>query len=155
MHRRSMSASSGTDASQSGGRAWTPALSVAASVLVILTGVGADVVFSACAGYSPSPSEPSPPDRLVTVTIRATGIDPREITGTPATLEFVNLDSVVHDIRSNPHPDHTRCPTLNLGTIPPGQRVAILDAFPSGTSCTYHDETRPDDPLFQGSIVIR
>jgi hypothetical protein len=125
------------------------------SVLIVLAGVGADVLFSACGGYPTSPGEPSPPKRLVTVTIRSTGIDLREITGTPATVEFVNQDSILHDIRSNPHPNHTGCPALNLGAIPAGQRVAVLEAFPSGTSCAYHDETRPDDPLFQGSIVIR
>jgi hypothetical protein len=121
---------------------------------VIVGALIVDVLLSACGGV-PAPSPPTPPPPVQrTVTISAGGVTPATITGPRATVEFVNQDSQVHDIRSDPHPGHTQCLELNLGAIAPGQRVAILSPFDPGRRCGYHDETRPDDPRFQGSIAI-
>jgi hypothetical protein len=120
---------------------------------VIAGAIATDVFLGACM-LPTSPSSPPPPQQ-VTVTINATGLEPATYVGAPAIVTFVNRDSEAHDIRSNPHPAHTDCHELNIGRIEPGQTVAVLNAFPSGRNCGYHDDTRPDDRRFHGSVTIR
>ena len=123
---------------------------------VIVSAVGIDVLLSACGGYYPtSPTPPIPDPVVVTVTIRADGVSPNPAAGVRAMVQFVNQDSVSHDVRSNPHPGHTDCLELNVGVIPAGQRVSILNPLDSGRTCGYHDDTQPDDLRFQGTIVSR
>ena len=92
---------------------------------------------------------------MVRVTILPGGVSPNPAMGTRAMVQFVNQDTEVHDIRSNPHPGHGDCLELNVGAIPAGQRVSILNPLDSGRTCGYHDDTRPADPRFQGTIVSR
>jgi hypothetical protein len=131
---------------------WRPAIPIAAGIAVIAGAIVTDVLLSACALNQTAPSPPAP--QALTVTVGATGVSPVALTGPRATVDFVNRDTEVHDIRSNPHPNHSDCPELNVGRIAPGQRVSILTPLESGRRCGYHDETAPDDVRFQGTIVI-
>ncbi len=115
----------------------------------------ADVLLGPCALGQTTPSRPSPSPQQATVILSAAGLSPATIVGDSAIVTFVNRDSEPHDIQSNPHPAHTDCPELNLGRVESGQSVAMLTPFASGRSCGYHDDTRPNDVRFQGSITVR
>lgn len=130
------------------------AMSIAIATVVIVAAVCADVLLGAC-GYPSGPTTPTPEPEVVTVTIRSGGVSPNSATGARAMVQFVNEDGAAHEIRSNPHPGHSDCPELNVGVIAAGQRVSILTPLNSGRTCAYHDDTRPDDPRFQGTIVSR
>jgi hypothetical protein len=67
----------------------------------------------------------------------------------------VNNDSRVHDIQSDPHPEHTDCPEIGqVGFLSPGQsrQTGNLNSI---RTCGYHDHNLATDTRFQGRIVIR
>ena len=119
----------------------------------------ASVVLAGCGVYIPSYTGPSAPDLpepvLLTVTISDGGVNPALTSGPRAMVQFINVDTQSHEIRSNPHPGHTDCVELNLGVIQSGHKVSILTPFESGRTCGYHDESKPTDARFQGAITIR
>lgn len=130
-------------------------MSIVASVrLLVVT-----ALVSGCGGgyyYVPSVTGPTAPEpELLTVAITDTGVSPAQAIGPRAVVQFVNRDSLVHDIRSETHPDHADCAELNVGAIQPGHTVTILRPFETGRVCGYHDESNPTDQNFHGSINIR
>ena len=146
-----------------------PKMTPAIAAVVVVMAVGVDVLLSACGlGSGPTPG-PAPIPVYLTVTLSDSGVipttslAPRESTGDfvlrlrdEIYVNFVNQDAEPHDIRSDPHPAHTNCPALNVETIAPGQSqlTPVLNQCVGGTTAqTFHDETRPDDPRFQGRIV--
>src|SRR5262249_2180789 len=79
---------------------------------------------SAACGGSPtsSSSTNNPPVATNTITITSAGVSPNSIRITVGTrVTMVNNDSRVHDMDSDPHPEHTQCPQINWGTLQPGQ----------------------------------
>jgi len=141
-------------------RLWWRVPLIAVRTAVITGTFLAELVLSACTGgyYVPSFTAPTPrlpKPQLVRVTIDDSGVNPAIVSGPRVIVEFINQDTTVHDIRSDPHPGHIHCAELNLGVIQPGHTVSILKPFESGRTCGYHDETQPDDLRFQGSISIR
>jgi hypothetical protein len=100
----------------------------------------------------PSPSPLGPP----TTTITATGLDPQVLHtfNFQETVTFVNGDSRAHDIRSDPHPAHSDCPSMNLGTMMPGERREIAGpSLPRFALCYFHDEAEPTNSVFRGVVV--
>ena len=70
-------------------------------------------------------------------------------------VTFVNNDSRVHDMNSNPHPEHTDCPAINqVGFLQPGQSQQTGNLNTSRT-CGFHDHNRDSDTSLQGTIVIQ
>lgn len=127
--------------------------SLAMAVGITLTTVAGEVFLSTC---SVPPTTPSPPPpQLVTVTVTAAGFTPVAIATARARLEIVNGDNVPHSIWSDPHPGHSTCAELNLGPVPPGQRVSILTILETGRTCGFHDDTRLGDPAFEGRISVQ
>jgi hypothetical protein len=101
---------------------------------------------------SPSPSSLGPP----TTTITAAGVDPQVLHtfNFQETVTFVNGDSRAHDIRSDPHPAHSDCAAMNLGTLMPGERREIAGpSLPRFTLCYFHDEGDPTNTPFRGVVV--
>lgn len=141
--------------SKSGSRGTEPALGIRRSLALMVWGIG---TAAACGGYyvPTSPTVAPPEPERVTVTIGNDGVSPRVATGsTRVTVEFVNQSANTHDIRSDPHPSHTECVEFNLvGEIRPGHRVAVLTPLEDGRRCSYHDELRPDDERFRGSVRV-
>jgi hypothetical protein len=127
--------------------AWRHAIPIA----VIVGTIAADVLLSACG------STTAPGLEVLTVSISATGVSPVQLNGngSRAYVKFVNQDTERHEIRSNPHPAHTDCPEIGDVSILPGQDLTLSSTFNSRRVCGYHDETRPDDVRFQGTISIR
>jgi len=86
------------------------------------------VVAAAAAGCgddsSDTPTSPSGgggSTNTTTITLTSSGASPRDITvALGSRVTFVNNDSTPHDMDSNPHPEHTDCPPLNIGFIAPG-----------------------------------
>ena len=123
-----------------------------ASVLVAM-GMGCGGGYSTPA--SPSPS-PNPTPGGATITITSAGVSPRTVTiATGSRVTFVNNDTRVHDMASDPHPDHTACPAINdVGFLQPGQ-TRTTGNLNTPRSCGFHDHNQPTTTSLQGTIVIQ
>jgi hypothetical protein len=70
-------------------------------------------------------------------------------------VRFVNSDSRLRDISSDPHPTHTNCPAIaNVGNIAPGQTKDTF-GFSGAGSCGFHDHNDPDNAAMRGRITIQ
>ena len=135
----------------------TPTLLLSAAMALVLTAV-------ACGGSdssSSTPSAPSPtptttPSAGATITITSSGVSPQSVTvSVGARVTFVNNDSRVHDMSSDPHPQHTDCPEINqAGFLSAGQSRQTGNLTTART-CTYHDHNQSTNASLQGSIVIQ
>lgn len=107
-------------------------------------------------GGGSSPSAPNPtPSNPYTFTISAPGVTPKELTVAPGTrVLFVNNDTRGHDMASDPHPEHSDCPELNLGALMPGQSRETLNLVVAKT-CGFHDHDNPDSASLKGRLIIR
>lgn len=107
----------------------------------------------------PSPSTPAPsptPLGPPTMTITASGVSPQVLHtfDSRETITFVNGDVRAHDMRSDPHPAHTDCAALSVGSMMPGERREIPGpSLPGFTLCYYHDELDPTNDAFRGVVV--
>jgi plastocyanin len=111
--------------------------------------------WTACT-MAPSDVDPSPqaaPLVEPVVHIGAGGVTPQVLhieAGTVVT--FVNRDARAHELRSDPHPAHTECAWMNLGTIPAGASRETVKVV-SGQGCGYHAEGDPASRSFQGFVL--
>ncbi len=70
-------------------------------------------------------------------------------------VTFTNQDSVVHQMDSDPHPEHTDCVEINqVGFLNPGQsrQTGNLNI---ARRCGFHDHGDPDRAALKGAIVIQ
>jgi len=70
-------------------------------------------------------------------------------------VTFSNQDSVVHEMDSDPHPEHTDCVEINqVDFLNPGQsrQTGNLNI---ARRCGFHDHGRPDTASMKGTIVIQ
>ena len=114
---------------------------------------------SACGGgtsASTSPSTPSTPVNATTITIANNAVSPSSIVVARGTqVTFVNADSRVHEMTSDPHPEHTDCPELNqVGFLNPGQNRQTGNLNTVRT-CGFHDHGSPDNNGLKGRITIQ
>ena len=107
-------------------------------------------------GVTPSSPTPTPAPSGATITITSSGVSPRSVTvAAGSRVTFVNNDSRVHDMASNPHPAHTDCPAINqAGFLQPAQSRETGNLNTVRT-CGYHDHSRESDTSLQGTIVIQ
>ena len=90
-----------------------------------------------------------------TITITSAGVSPKDITvAVGSRVTFVNNDSQPHDMDSNPHPEHTDCPALNVGFIAAGAQGITLNLTTART-CGFHDHNQPSNTNYQGVIRIQ
>jgi plastocyanin len=90
-----------------------------------------------------------------TITITAAGVSPKTVTvAVGSRVMFVNNDSRPHDMNSNPHPEHTDCPEINVGFITAGASGTTQN-LNRARSCGFHDHNQPDVVALQGTIVIQ
>ena len=130
--------------------------------------LAAAATIAACGGGgSSSPTSPSPapgggaggggtPTAAATITISNNAVSPQSVTVSAGSrVTFVNNDTRVHDMASDPHPAHTDCPELN--------QVGFLSQGQSGTSgnlntvrtCTFHDHNQENNAALRGTIRIQ
>jgi plastocyanin len=83
-------------------------------------------------------------------------VSPRQIeVAVGGRVAFVNNDSRVHEMSSDPHPTHEECPPINeVSVLTPGQS-RLTGTFPSARTCGYHDHGDNTNTSLQGTIVIR
>ena len=115
------------------------------------------VGLAACGGGNGPTAPPSnPPSNPNVITINPGGIvSPKELTVSQgARVLFVNNDSRRHDMNSDPHPDHTDCPELNVGILNSNQSRESQNLVFVRT-CGFHDHERPTISSLQGSVTIR
>ncbi len=102
-------------------------------------------------------TQPSPPsDSSVTIVISRTGASPRNLTVPRGSqITFVNDDSVVHQMYSDPHPEHTDCPEFDaVGQLAPGQRRQTTNLVTART-CNFHDHLDFFNTTLRGAVVIQ
>lgn len=110
---------------------------------------------AACgAAESPGPGPTSPP--AATITISSSGVAPKNVEiALGERVLFVNEDSRSHSMGSNPHPDHTDCPSINqVGFLQPGQRRETGN-FVGARVCGFHDHDNPMSQSLWGTITTR
>ena len=123
--------------------------------------LAASCLASACGGSSTSPSNGGggggggDSTNTTTITITSSGASPRDITvPVGSRVTFVNNDSQPHDMNSNPHPEHTDCPPLNIGFIAAGAQGVSLNLTTART-CGFHDHNQPSNSTLIGVIRIQ
>jgi hypothetical protein len=129
-------------------------------VLVIVAAAAGCALAPACGGSDSSPSGPTgtctPSANPNTIVIQNNQVCPQTLTvarGSQVTM--INNDSRVHEMDSDPHPEHTQCPELNqIDFLNPGQSRASGNLNVART-CGYHDHTSPDTNSMKGTIVIQ
>ena len=107
---------------------------------IVAAGVAsaAAVAFAISCGSSSSSSaapSPGPGSNPNTITISNNVASPQNLTVTRGSqVTFTNNDSRVHDMSSDPHPEHTDCPELNqVGFLNPGQSRQNRPRYPLTT----------------------
>lgn len=102
-----------------------------------------------------SPSEPSPPGAVTTVTLTTAGANPKTVQIAPGSrVRFINNDTRSHNMVSDPHPEHNECPEINqVGVLALGQTRETGNLVQVRT-CGFHDHD-DDPPPFRGQIVIK
>jgi hypothetical protein len=134
------------------------ALSVSSAVALLAGAICTDV---ACSNRSSGSLDTTPP-RMLRIVVSGDGVRPPAYAGRPLQVQFFNDDSENHRMLSDPHPQHDGCPEMmDLGVMEPQRSVFLkfsTDRRQGNIAlpvCRYHDETRPEDPRFWGSIMIR
>lgn len=126
---------------------------IAAAVAVSVSAAPA----GGCKETSPSSPPASPVDPATTVRIERGSI------ATPRTLvvplgsqvTFVNNDRIVHEMFSDPHPEHDSCPEFDaVGRLAPGESRQTTNLVTART-CNFHDHINPDIQTLNGSIRIQ
>ncbi len=117
-------------------------------------------IAAACGGSSSSPSSPTgsctPSSNANTIVIQNNQVCPQALTvarGSQVTM--INNDSRVHDMDSDPHPEHTDCPELNqVGHLEPAQSRTSGN-LNIARRCGFHDHGNPDNASLKGTITIQ
>jgi plastocyanin len=120
------------------------------------------IVTSACGGDDNPGTSPSGGGGgggtgtvAATITITASGVAPKNVTVAPGSrVTFVNNDSRPHEMNSDPHPAHTDCPEINVGSIGPGQSGTTQNLNTVRT-CGFHDHIQPGVTSLEGTIRIQ
>jgi hypothetical protein len=119
------------------------------------------VLIAACGGGGSSPTSPSPTpggstDPAATITITASGASPSKVTiPSGGRVLYINNDSAVHWVASDPHPTHEDCPELNtVGVLQPGERRTSSNLVTT-RACGFHDHDNPGTRSLQGTVTIQ
>jgi plastocyanin len=129
----------------------------------LLAGSAAAAAFAlvaACGGSNSSPSGPTgsctPSSNPNTIVIQNNQVCPQTLTvarGSQVTM--INNDSRVHEMDSDPHPEHTQCPELNqIDFLNPGQSRSSGNLNTART-CGFHDHSNPDNQSLHGTITVQ
>ncbi len=129
------------------------------TILFAVSAAALPALAAACGGSS-SPSGPTgsctPSSSPKTIVIQNNQVCPQTLTvprGSQVTM--INNDSRVHEMDSDPHPEHTDCPELNqIDFLNPGQSRSSGNLNIART-CGYHDHTSPDTNSMKGTIIIQ
>lgn len=129
------------------------------NVRTLVAGAAVAVAIS-CGGGSSSSTSPTgtctPSTNPNTLVIQNNQICPQTLTVTRGSqVTILNSDSRVHDMDSDPHPEHSDCVELNqIGFLNPGQsrQSGNLNTV---RRCGFHDHGNPDNAGLKGTITIQ
>jgi plastocyanin len=100
-------------------------------------------------------TNPTPNPTDATITITAAGVNPKNVSiNAGGHITWVNADTVQHQPSSNPHPQHTDCPGLNMNPLNPGQQ-ATSAALTTVRTCGFHDHLADTNANFQGTVTVQ
>jgi len=123
--------------------------------------VAAAIVTAACGGgSSSSTTSPSggctPSANANTIVIQNNQVCPQTLTiAIGGQVTFINNDSRVHEMDSDPHPEHTDCPALNqVDFLNPGQSRTSGN-LTVARRCGFHDHSSPETASLKGTITIQ
>ena len=122
---------------------------------MVLIAVAAALVAAGCGSSNSAPSGANDGTIAATLTITAAGISPKSVTvpvGSRVTI--TNNDNKSHDMESNPHPEHTDCPALNVGTLTASQSRTSQN-LTTARSCGMHDHNDPFNTAWQTTITVQ
>ncbi len=122
-----------------------------------LAGLPLFLALGACGGSStPSNPGPPPPTNPYTLTITAgAGVNPKELSvPLGSRVLFVNNDSRQRNMASDPHPEHSDCPEINVGFLRSGESRETQNLVTPRT-CGFHDHDDPNNNSVKGRIIIR
>jgi len=116
--------------------------------------IGAAVACS-CGGSSSSSTTPSgDPTPANTITITASGISPKSIVVSAGSqVTFVNNDNQQHEMASDPHPEHTDCPEIDVFVVPGQSRQT--NNLVIKRVCGIHDHLHFENNSLKGTITIQ
>jgi plastocyanin len=114
----------------------------------------------ACGGSSSGTTSPSgsctPSSSPTTIVIMNNSVCPQSLTvprGTQVT--FSNQDSRVHEMDSDPHPEHTDCPEINQVDFLNSGQSRQTGNLNTARRCGFHDHQSPDNAALRGTITIQ
>ena len=121
----------------------------------VIFGLTTVLVSVSCSSKSTTTSPSTSPAATITI-VTGTGVNTKSVTVPRGSqVQFVNNDSISHQMASDPHPEHTDCPEINtVGFLAKGQSRQTGNLNTART-CGYHDHDSPDDKKLQGAIVIQ
>lgn len=127
----------------------------AAAAVAVALSCGGSSSSATTSPSGPCPSGPGPsPNTLFITNNRICPTQTLTVTrGTQITI--LNSDSRVHEMDSDPHPEHTDCPELNqIGFLNPGQSRQSGN-LNIARKCGFHDHGNPDNDGLKGTITIQ
>jgi plastocyanin len=125
-----------------------------------LFALAALAVMLSCGGSSSSSTAPTagctPSTAANTFVIQNNQVCPQAMTVTRGSqVTMINSDSRVHEMDSDPHPEHNDCPELNqIGFLNPGQS-RLSGNLNIARKCGFHDHGNPDNTGLRGTITIQ
>ena len=126
-------------------------------LLIVTTVAIVAIAAASCGGDDDEPTAPSGSgNSTATFTIAAGGqVSPKTATiNRGDRVTFVNNDTAPHTMSSDPHPVHTDCPALNVGTLSTGQG-RDSGTLNTARTCGFHDHDNPDSNGLKGTVVIQ
>ncbi len=129
------------------------------SVTGVLVAAAAMAAAVSCGGSS-STTAPSgsctPSSNANTFVLQNNQVCPQALTvARGSQVTFINNDSIVHQIDSDPHPEHTDCVEINqVDFLNPGQsrQTGNLNI---ARRCGFHDHQNPGSAALKGTITIQ
>jgi hypothetical protein len=67
----------------------------------------------------------------------------------------VNNDTRVHEMDSDPHPEHTDCPEINQVDLLIPQQTKLTGNLNTVRTCGFHDHLNDTNSNLRGSIIIQ
>ena len=130
-------------------------------LMLVAAGTLAVATLVSCGGSSSSnPSTPSgtctPSTNPNTFVIMNNQVCPQTLTVSRGSqITILNSDSRVHEMDSDPHPEHTDCVELNqIDFLNPGQSRQSGN-LNTARRCGFHDHGNPEIAGLKGTITIQ
>lgn len=134
-------------------RVWAVAAALAGGMALVVACGGS----SSSGSTTPTPGTGCTPNSNAnTLVIQNNAICPQALTVARGTqITVLNSDSRIHEMDSDPHPEHTDCPELNqIGHLEPSQSRQSGN-LNTARKCGMHDHTNPEITALRATITIQ